>query len=146
DVHSEFFGGRANGSASFDFAAKRGAKYEFTLVATNANLHSLVKALRSEGGSSRTNNLEGMLSGSLLITNANTADAQKVDGYGDLDLRDGLIWDIPVFGIFSPMLNSISPGLGNSRASAGACTFIITNGVIRSDDLEIRSPAVRLDY
>ena len=31
------------------------------------------------------------------------------------------------------------PGLGSSRASAGTCTFIITNGIIRSDDLDIRS-------
>jgi hypothetical protein len=57
-----------------------------------------------------------------------------------------LIWDIPLFGVFTPVLNGISPGLGNSRANAATCNFIITNGVIRSDDLEIRSPAMRLDY
>ena len=54
-------------------------------------------------------------------------------------LRDGLIWDIPIFGIFSDVLNGMVPGLGSSRASAGTCTFIITNGIIRSDDLDIRS-------
>ncbi len=44
------------------------------------------------------------------------------------------------------MLNSISPGLGNSRASAATCTFAITNGVFRSSDLDIRSTAMRLQY
>jgi hypothetical protein len=57
-----------------------------------------------------------------------------------------VIWDLPLFGIFSPVLNSSSPGLGNSRASAAAGTFNITNGVIRSNDLDIRSTAMRLQY
>jgi hypothetical protein len=141
DVHSEFYGGNAVGSAGFNFATRKGTDYQFTLVATNANLHRLTAEL-----SERTNNLEGLLSGSLIITNANSEDRKKLDGYGDLDLRDGLIWDIPVFGILTPVLNGIAPGLGNSRASAAACTFVIKNGVMRSDDLEMRSPALRLAY
>ena len=68
------------------------------------------------------------------------------NGHGNLSLRDGLIWDIPIFGIFSDVLNGMVPGLGSSRASAGTCTFVITNGVIRSDDLDIRSTGMRLQY
>jgi hypothetical protein len=96
--------------------------------------------------SDRTNHLEGRLSGTLIVTKANTADTRKVDGYGVVSLQDGLIWDIPLFGVFSPVLDGIAPGLGSSRASAGACAFTITNGLISSDDLEIRSPAMRLLY
>jgi len=44
------------------------------------------------------------------------------------------------------VLDSIVPGLGSSRASAGACSFVITNAVIRSDDLEIEASTVRLLY
>jgi hypothetical protein len=40
----------------------------------------------------------------------------------------------------------MAPGLGNSRASAATCTFGITNGVIVSHDLDIRSTAMRLQY
>ena len=71
---------------------------------------------------------------------------QSWNGHGDLNLRDGLIWDIPLFGIFSDVLNGMVPGLGSSRASAGTCTFAITNGIIRSDDLDIRSTGMRLQY
>src|SRR5207237_8650277 len=39
-----------------------------------------------------------------------------------------------------------SPGVVSGRASAATGSFVITNGVIRSDNLEIRSPAMRLDY
>src|ERR1035441_7957904 len=48
--------------------------------------------------------------------------------------------------MFSGVLNGMVPGLGSSRASAGTCSFIITNGVIRSDDLDIRSTGMRLQY
>ena len=65
---------------------------------------------------------------------------------GNADLKDGLIWEIPIFGIFSPILNTISPGLGNTPANAATGTFLIKNGVVGSDDLEIRSPAMRLEY
>jgi hypothetical protein len=44
------------------------------------------------------------------------------------------------------VLNGIYPGLGSSRANAGTCSFIITNGLIRSDDLEISSTGMRLQY
>ncbi len=96
--------------------------------------------------SPRPTHLEGFLNATLRVTHANSADWRETTGYGSMDLLDGLIWDIPIFGIFTPVLNGISPGLGTSRASAATGSFVITNGVIRSDDLEIRSPAVRLLY
>src|ERR1043166_6589716 len=96
--------------------------------------------------STRTNSLEGRVSGCLIVNKANSTDWRSWQGGGNVNLKEGLIWDIPIFGIFSPVLNSIAPGLGSSRASAAAGTFLINNGVVRSDDLEIRSPAMRLDY
>ena len=38
-------------------------------------------------------------------------------GFGDLVLRDGVIWDIPIFGIFSPVFNAISPGFFATEAN-----------------------------
>ena len=51
-----------------------------------------------------------------------------------------------MFGVLSPALDSLVPGLGSSRATSGTGSFVIRNGLIRSDDLEIRSPAMRLEY
>jgi len=141
DVRAEFYGGQAALAATFDFSPAQGADFQFSLETTNAVLRSLMADL-----SDRTNHLEGRLSGTLIVTKANTAEIRKLDGYGIVRLRDGLIWDIPLFGVFSPVLDGVVPGLGSSRASAGACTFTITNGLISSDDLEIRSPAMRLLY
>jgi hypothetical protein len=61
-------------------------------------------------------------------------------------LHDGLIWDVPIFGILSPVLNRVSPGLGSSRATDATVRFTITNGVIYTDSLEIRSTMARLKY
>ena len=108
---------------------------------TNVDLHALAVDL-----SSPTNHLEGVLAGEVTVTHADTRDWQTWDGFGHVDLRDGLLWDIPIFGILSPVLNTVSPGLGNSRATDASARFTITNGVIFTDSLEIKSLMARLDY
>jgi hypothetical protein len=160
DVRAPFFGGAASGEANFNFSRGQGTDFQFDLAVTNARLELLMAALSTNrptmdslnaprSNASRSNappNLEGFLSGSLTVARANSSDWRTYNGRGNVQLRDGLIWAIPIFGIFSPVLDGISPGLGSSRANAGTATFTITNGVIRSDDLEIRSPALRLEY
>jgi len=141
NIWLDFYGGQAAGSAHFDFSPRDRTDYQFALTTTNALLHPLVKDLFGV-----TNHLEGRLRGTLVVTNASTASLQSWNGHGDMNLRDGLIWSIPIFGIFSDVLNGMYPGLGSSRASAGTCTFIITNGIIRSDDMDIRSTGMRLQY
>jgi hypothetical protein len=44
------------------------------------------------------------------------------------------------------VLNTVSPGLGNSRAKEATVKFSITNGVIATDSLEIHSMMTRLQY
>ena len=136
-----FYGGQAKGFAQFDFHPRERTDYQFAVTATDVLLHPLAADLFLH-----TNRLEGKLSGTLVITNASTADMASWYGHGNLNLRDGLIWELPIFGIFSDVLNGMVPGLGSSRASAGTCTFVITNGIIRSDDVDIISTGMRLQY
>jgi hypothetical protein len=140
-IRAAFYGGSAGGDAHFQFREGGGADYTFKLNITNSQLHTLMSDLGAP-----SNRIEGILSGTLGITRANTEKGDDVDGYGYADLKDGLIWDIPVFGLLSPVLNGIAPGLGNSRAKAATCSFIITNGFVFSDDLEVRSAGFRLQY
>ena len=142
NVSAAFYGGSGNGFANFDFRAPHeGADYQFTVNVTNANLHALALDLISP-----TNRLEGILAGQLVVTDGDSRDWRTWDGFGHAKLRDGLIWDIPIFGVLSPVLNAISPGLGNSRATDGTMKFSITNGVIYTDALDIRSTMMRLEY
>ncbi|HXT13230.1 MAG TPA: AsmA-like C-terminal region-containing protein [Candidatus Angelobacter sp.] len=144
DVQTDFYGGKASGDAEFYFLTNHSVDYRFNFVATDANLHSLATDL-TDG---KTNALEGHLTTRLEITAANSADWRHCQGAGRVDLRDGLIWDIPIFGVFSPVLDTMMPGvgLGNSRAREGSATFTITNGVIDSEDLKIETRLARLRY
>jgi hypothetical protein len=141
NIRADFYGGKASGAAAFDFRTAHGADYRFAMTITNTLLQFLVPDVFG-----RTNNLEGFLNGSLFVTNANVENASSMRGYGFAELRDGLIWPIPIFGALSPALDSLMPGLGSSRASAGTAAFIIANGIIHSDNLEIRSPTMRVQY
>lgn len=141
DIQADLYHGRATGWATFDFRPRNGADFKFALTTTNTLLEALLADY-----STRTNSVEGRLSGSLVVTSANTEDWRTANGYGTVDLRDGLIWDIPLFGIFSPVLNGLAPGLGNSRAKAATCTFTMTNGVVHTDDLEVQCPTMRMQY
>jgi hypothetical protein len=142
DVQTDFYLGKATGNAAFDFLPDHTANYRFSVVATDANLHLLAKDL-ADG---KTNKLEGLLNLRLEVTNAHSTDWQSWQGAGRADLRDGLIWDIPIFGVFSPALDTIMPGMGSSRARQGSASFIITNGVIDSEDLKIETMMARLRY
>ena len=137
----QFYGGQASGEAHFDFTPGGDTDYRFNLAMTDSLMHPLVEDVFV-----KTNNLEGRVNGTLIVARANTSTINSWEGHGDLSLRDGFIWDIPIFGVFSSVLNTMKPGLGSSRASAGSCTFTITNGVIRTEDMDIRSTGMRLQY
>jgi len=142
NIAAELYGGSGTGGANFDFRVPHeGADYQYTVAVTNINVHLLAADLASS-----TNHLEGALSGQLVVTRADTRDWRTPDGFGQARLRDGLIWDIPLFSLLSPVLNTISPGLGDSRATDAAANFIMTNGVIHSDSLEINTTMTRLEY
>jgi hypothetical protein len=142
NVVTAFYGGTGNGSAYFDFRVPHeGADYQYTVNVTNVNLHWLAQTLGPP-----TNHLEGTLAGQLIITNASTEDWRTLSGRGRVSLHDGLLWDIPIISILSPVLNTVSPGLGNSRATEATASFVVTNRLIYSDSLDIRSTMTRLEY
>lgn len=142
NITAELYGGSGSGFAGFDFRVPHeGADYQFTAVVTNISVRALAVDLAP-----RTNHLEGTLSGRLVVTRADSRDWRTLDGFGQARLRDGLIWDIPLFGILSPVLNAVSPGLGDSRATDAEAAFTITNGVIYTGRLEINTGMTRLLY
>lgn len=141
NVSGKFYGGNATGWARFVFDEKDGASYTFTVDAVDANLHQLVADLTE-----RDNTLDGLLNCLLVVTNASTENIRSWDGFGHANLRDGLLWELPIFGALSRPLDALMPGVGNSRFSKASGTYKIEKGVIQSKDLEMRSAAMRLQY
>ncbi|MFN7137714.1 MAG: hypothetical protein ACK4UN_00065 [Limisphaerales bacterium] len=133
-------GGKLQGNGFVDFEPKGKADYRLDVTFTNVDVHTLVRSLDG------TNQVEGLLSGALTLDAADTRGLQTWNGYGHGELKDGLIWEMPIFGLFSPILEAIMPGLGKNRARSATAHFVITNGVAYSDDLEIRSSGFRMQY
>ena len=138
---ASFYGGKLDWRGSFDFSVRDGANFEFLGRFTDADFHRLMTDLMLTNSP-----LEGVLNGKLAITSANSDDWGSWNGFGNGTIRDGALWDIPIVGVFSPFLNKVVPGLGSSRASAATATFRITDSIIHTSDLAVRSPAVRLRY
>ena len=142
NMQGKGYRGELGGWAGFDFSKQPGTDFKFDLAFADIDLASFMAGIRP--GS--TNRPEGILHGNLVVTSANDRDDKSYQGYGQVNLRDGLLWEIPIFGVFSPVLNAIIPGLGKSKMREAAGHFTITNSVIFSEDLEIRAAAVSLLY
>ncbi len=141
NLNGAFHGGRLAGGLNFDFTPQSSANFDFSLAFTNASLPGFIADLNG-----KANKLEGTVAGAFVVTNANTTNWQSWQGFGEVRLVDGLLWDIPIFGLFSPVLNAVSKDLGSSRAKEAKGTFTLANSVIYTKDLEIHSPPARLHY
>ena len=143
NVTGRWHGADVKGSAFFTFDPRTaGDRFSFHVKVDGADLRKILKDLQPD----RTNKTEGRVTGELFITSADTHDWKSWEGYGQARMTNGMLWDIPLFGVFSPIFNTVLPGLGNSRARDATMTYKITNSVIFTKDLEIRATAMRMNY
>lgn len=142
NVQASVYGaGRANGWGLLIYKPKAETSFRFDLTAVDVELPLLARGLTG-----KTNRLEGKVDLDAHITSGNSKNLHSINGYGFVNVHDALLWDIPMFGIFSPILNSISPGAGNSRAYEAKATYAIVNGNIYTDDAVIHAKGYRLIY
>lgn len=141
NIHAEFYQGTAEGGAEFYFPPGADNRLRFEVAVTNADLHLLLGDLNTP-----TNKLKGRLTGRWAVTQGIPETGATWAGHGHASLRDGLLMEVPIFGILTPALEGISPGLGSTRLSEGTATFVLTNGLIHSDDMDIRASGMRLQY
>jgi len=134
--------GGVKGNANFDFAkTESGSSFDFHIDVDQADFAPLVKDVFQT-----TNEMTGTLSGFLTVDSAHSGDFASWNGKGKVDLRDGYLWSLPLFGFLSETMNSIIPGVGKSPIEKGVGTFTMTNSVMHTRDLELDSPAMRILY
>lgn len=141
NILAEFYGGRLSGEFLLDLPPNADPPFQFQARGTDFDLRGL---LRDTVGA--TNHIEGTVTGTLVITNALVSDWKSWQGYGQARLRDGLLWDLPIFGTLSRVLNFVAPGIGNSRATAAQGRYTITRSVIHTDDLEVSAGPAQLRF
>jgi hypothetical protein len=141
NITGRFYGGHIRGDAFFEFGATNGTAYRFHTITTNASLSPFLQDMLQ-----RTNTHEGIIDCDLTITSAQAKSMKTWNGYGTASMRDGFLWDIPLFGVMTPILEGVSEGLGKSRVREGSASYYITNSVIYTADLELKTPTIRMRY
>ena len=65
------------------------------------------------------------------------ADQKALHGTGNVEVTDGNVFAIPVFGPLSELVNKMFAGVGYSVAHEATASFTIKNGVIHTDRLKV---------
>ncbi|MGC8988813.1 MAG: AsmA-like C-terminal region-containing protein [Verrucomicrobiia bacterium] len=133
--------GRLTGNVRAEFHQTNDTMIQFSSRLVNADLRLLARDLLEHPA-----NIEGTVSANFNVVNGHASDVRTWSGYGDIEMRDGSLWDLPIFGILSPILNTVIPGLGNSKARSASATFTLDNSVLRTDNLAIDAGPARLRY
>ncbi len=141
NLDTVFHGGRLSGNIWVNMENKDDVQFGFDATGKELNLSSLLHDLLPS-----TNRLEGTLSTHLVVDRASAREDGAWTGRGDARLLDGYLWGLPVFGVLSGPLEAIAPGLGQQKFKEGTATFSITNRVVKSKDLELKSPVVRMRF
>jgi hypothetical protein len=141
NVQADLYVGSLKGWCVFDDKPQVGTLFHGGVTVAGIELPLVVR-----GWSTTTNNVQGVLNGSMTLTDGNTANIKTWNSYGALSVSNALLWDFRLFGIFSPILNALIPGFGNLRAYQGSMDFVTTNGMVATGNLEIRCTDFRLLY
>jgi hypothetical protein len=141
NVQATLYHGTAAGNGVFDYDTGGSTRFRGHAAVGNVDLQSLVRSFSSE-----RNPPEGNVNADATITDGSSSNRHSWVGTGHVAINHAQIWNIKVFGIFSPMLNAIIPGSGNSRAYQANADLLLTNALLATDNLEIRSTDFRLLY
>jgi hypothetical protein len=145
-VASLYNNGTLMGWLLFDDSPKQGSVFRADFTARNIDLSYIDLSSMATGIAGKTNLVEGRLDGDVALDGPDTSETSHLQGRGHIHAHNALLWDIKLFGLMTPVLNTISPGWGHSRAREAEAAFVITNGIISSDDLEMRCTGFRLNF
>jgi len=140
NIVAEFYGGELRGNLVSRFNDDRSVDLAFHLGTKQTELTGLMSDIIK-----KKSKLSGRLDGVLDIT-ANSRDLKSWNGSSSVTLKDGYLWELPLIGIFAPVLDGLTPGLGASTFSEGTADFTITDGVVGTRNLELKSALIRLQY
>ncbi len=141
NLAASLYQGRLTGNVRAEFYQTNDTMIQFSSRLVNADLRLLARDLLEHPA-----NIEGTVSANFNVVNGHASDVRTWSGYGDVEMRDGSLWDLPVFGVLSPILNAVVPGLGNSKARSANATFTLDNSILRTSNLAIDAGPARLRY
>jgi hypothetical protein len=127
NFEADFYDGKLQGRAEFAFASPQ-VHYRFDVHAERADLNKMLHAMTG-----KPSRVTGLLNAAVHLQGRGN-DPATLSGSGHLDISDGVLWEAPLFGIFSQIL-------GTTKATSARATFSIADKTVRTDDLEIAAGA-----
>lgn len=128
DVRGDLLDGTLRGNADISLA-KNDPRYRATLALNEINFPRLTDLYFNYKTS------QGLLRGTYEF-NGLGSDWRTMRGKGKIEVSDGDVFAIPIFGPLSGILNHIVPGSGYSIARKADAEFTVGNGIIHTEDFE----------
>ena len=128
DLRADLLAGTLQGNADISLA-RNDPKYTATLSVREINFPRLTDLYYNY------KTAQGLLRGTYEFTGLGT-DWRSMRGSGRVEVSNGDVFAIPIFGPLSGILNKIVPGSGYSIARDATANFKIENAIIHTDDFE----------
>lgn len=140
NVTSGFYGGSLETDIQLDMTEPRNTRFTADPRFRDVRVDLLMEDLAM-----RMNQLGGLLSGQVLVEQGQSRKGMPWKGRGNAEIRDGLLWGLPLFGLLSPVFDAVAPGMGKAQFNAGTGIFTLTNNTVDFHRVELISSAMRLD-
>ncbi len=140
DVQVDLFRGRLEGSGQIFPAADGTPLAALSATVRDVDVRLLARALAGQTADQQ----HGALSGTLALEGAlDDPGGRRWTGRGALNIANGQLFQIPIFGGFTEFMSRIVPGLSLLVSQTDAkATFEVRNGQIQSDDIIIQGDVI----
>ncbi len=128
-VEAALFSGTISGAADISLA-KNDPRYHANLAVSGINFPRLTDLYF------KYQTTHGKLSGAYDFTGV-SSESRSMRGSGKVEVTDGNVFAIPIFGPLSDLLGKIFPQVGYSIARKATADFTIKQGVIHTDNLNV---------
>jgi len=128
DVRGDLLAGTLRGNADISLA-RNDPRYRASLSVSEINFPRLTDLYYNY------KTAQGMLGGTYEFTGLGS-DWRTMRGRGKVEVSNGDVFAIPIFGPLSGILNHIVPGSGYSIAHKANAEFTVENGIIHTGDFE----------
>jgi hypothetical protein len=129
ELNGAVFSGTLQGNADISLA-KNDQRYQATMTVDRVDFPRLTDLYFKYKTST------GSMNGRYEWT-GNGSDARSMSGKGEVDVHNGDVFAIPLFGPLSDILNKLMPGIGYRVARKANMSFTIKDGVIRTSDFHV---------
>jgi AsmA-like protein len=128
DVRADLLAGTLRGTADISLA-RADPRYRASLSISEINFPRLTDLYYNY------KTAQGVLRGTYEFTGLGS-DWRTMRGSGKVEVSNGDVFAIPIFGPLSGILNHIVPGSGYSIAHKASAEFTVENGIIHTEDFE----------